>query len=45
MAETIRNFTTKRECGDGDWKTQLAKAMQISQKDVLFSSISKEVIL
>lgn len=24
MAETIRNFTTKRECSDGDWKTQLA---------------------
>jgi hypothetical protein len=25
MAETIRNFTTKRECSDGDWKTQLAR--------------------
>ncbi len=25
MAETIRTFTTKRECSDGDWKTQLAR--------------------
>lgn len=24
MAETIRNFTTRCKCSDGDWKTQLA---------------------
>lgn len=24
MAETIRNFTTRCRCSDGDWKTQLA---------------------
>lgn len=25
MAETIRNFTTRHECSDGDWKTQCAR--------------------
>jgi len=25
MAETIRTVMTKRECSDGDWKTQLAR--------------------